>query len=266
MSRKYKTLELETEGRVQTIRLRRPAARNALDGTLLRELGEAVGQAEGAREVRVLVLTGSGSTFSAGLDLLWLSREPAPAAALLSGLLERLDRLDKPLICAVNGPAIGGALGLVACADVAVGAREAQLAFAEVRIGLVPAVISPYVLRRGHAGLLRELFLSGERFPAETAREAGLLTRVVEAADLPAVCRSIADRLLLAGPQALAACKELLRRLPEMGREQALAYTTELLTRLSAGEEAQEGIRAFLEKRRPAWQAPASQAPGEASG
>ncbi len=253
MSERFETLTLETADRVATVRLRRPEVRGALDGTLLRELGETVERVQAMEEIRVLVLTGSGAVFSAGMDLGWLEREGAQAPRILSGLLERLYRMDKPLLCAVNGPAVGGALGLIACADVAVGVHSAQFAFSEVRIGLVPAVISPYVLRRCRPALLRGLMLSGARFSAEAAREAGLLHNVVEAADLLAACRRIADRLLQAAPGAVAACKELLRRVPEMDHEQAVAWTTDLLARVSAGEEAREGIRAFLEKRRPSW-------------
>ncbi len=241
---------------VATITLDDPDARNVLNDRSLPLLLEVFQDAMADDSVRVIVLTGTGTTFCAGADLRaaasggsFGSGSPASLARLLALMLDG----PKPVIARVQGHVAGGGNGLVAAADLAVAVDSARFAFSEVRVGVAPAVISTVCLRRMPPAAASELFLTGERVSAERAREAGLLHRVVPQGELDAAVAAWSDQLLLGGPQALAATKQLLRRVPEMSRDDGFAWTAELSAERFASAEAAEGMAAFAARRTPAW-------------
>jgi methylglutaconyl-CoA hydratase len=245
------------EGPIATLTLDRPDRRNALDPSLLRALSEAVERLSGDERVRVVVLAGAGSAFSAGADIGWMraSRDlPEQAnqedARAMAEAFDTLDRCPKPVVARVHGPAIGGGAGLVACSDVAVAAEDVRFAFAEVRLGILPASIAPFVVRKIGPGRARELFTTGRSFDASEAVDAGLVHRVVPADRLDATVEEVAGAFLACGPEAIAANKRLLR---DMTAALMLADLPERIATARASDEGQEGASAFLEKRPPRW-------------
>jgi methylglutaconyl-CoA hydratase len=211
-------------------------------------------------KVRVVVLTGNGTSFCTGADLNWMKEtahysvaDNLADAPQVAECMHLLYRLPQPTIARVNGPAIGGGMGFVCACDMAVAQRDAVFSLSEVRIGLVPACISPYVLKKIGEGHCRELFLRGERLSAERAQAIGLLNEVVEPANLDAAVQRRIEQLLADGPQAMAACKLLLEKVAHQELEEAKSLTAEMIARLRAGSEAQEGMAAFLERRTPRW-------------
>src|SRR5256884_850289 len=234
-------LTIEREGHVLRVTLARPERRNAFDAAVIAELTEAFTDVGDARAV---VLAGEGQSFCAGADVDWqrsaidLSFEENVDDALrLYRMCETIDRCPAPVIARVHGYALGGGSALVACADVAIAAPDAVFGFSEVKLGIIPAVISPFVLPKigAHA---RRYFLTGERFDAETALRIGLVEEV--AADLDAAVERVVAELSTAGPEAVRDAKRLVRERPE-GEE-----TAQIAARLRAGDEGQEGLRAFL--------------------
>jgi methylglutaconyl-CoA hydratase len=246
-------LRSERDGAVLRITLARPERRNAFDAALIAEVTEAFGAVGDARAV---VLAGEGPSFSAGADVEWqrasidLSYEENVEDALrLYRMLEAIDGCPAPVVVRVHGYALGGGSGLVACADVALAARDAVFGFSEVRLGIIPAVISPFVLDRiGRAG--RRYFVTGERVDAATALRIGLVDEVVDDLDT-AVERVVAD-VLAGGPEAVRAAKQLVRDRPA-GEE-----TARIAAARRTSAEGQDGLRAFLEKRAPAWRSASS--------
>jgi methylglutaconyl-CoA hydratase len=250
-------VRLTRQGPVSSLTLDRPDRRNALDPGLLGALAEAVDSASADPAVRVVVITGAGTAFSAGADLEWmrasrdLSDEQNRADAdAMAEAFETIDRCPKAVIARVHGPAIGGGAGLVACSDVAIAAEGSRFAFAEVRLGLIPAVISPYVLRAIAPGHARELFTTGRTFDAAEAAALGLVHRVAPAEGLDAAVDEVARALLACSPQAIEANKRLVR---DATASLALPDLAERIAAARASAEGQEGIAAFLEKRPPAW-------------
>lgn len=238
----------ERDGGVLRITLARPERRNAFDAALIAELTAAFA---GIGDARAVILAGEGQSFCAGADVEWqrssvdLSFEENIEDALhLYRMCEAVDRCPAPVVARVHGYALGGGSGLVACADIAVAAPDAVFGFSEVKLGIIPAVISPFVLPRigSHA---RRYFLTGERFDAATAFRIGLVEEVADNLDA-AVDRVVAE-LLTSGPRATREAKRLVREGP-LAEE-----TAEIAARLRAGDEGQEGLRAFLERREPNW-------------
>lgn len=246
---------------IATVTLAAPERRNVLDAASMSATTAAFAAAASDDTVRVVVLTGEGSTFCAGADF---SGATAASDGSFSGtgpgalvaLLETMLDLPKPIVARVQGHVAGGGNGLVAASDLAVAVDTARFAFSEVRVGVAPAVISVVCLERMAPVDARELLLTGERVSAERVLRAGLVTRVVPAEELDAAVSAYADALLLGGPQALAHTKELLQRVPGMTRDEAFAWTSDLSAGLFASAEGQEGMRAFLDKRRPRWAPP----------
>jgi len=246
---------------VALITLNRPEVHNAFDERLIDALTQALERVRADPAIRVLVLAANGKSFSAGADLSWMQRaaggsreENLAGAERLSSLMHALDTLPKPAVARVQGAAIGGGLGLVACCDIAVAAEAARFALSEVRLGLIPAVIGPYVRRAIGARQARRYFLSGERIPATEAVRIGLVHEAVAAPELDAALSRIVDALLEAGPLALGAAKQFLAGLE--GRpidEETRRLASETIADLRASEEGREGIAAFLEKRPPRW-------------
>jgi methylglutaconyl-CoA hydratase len=254
------TVRYETEGAVARIVLARPEVRNALNDEVMRSIAAALDRARDDAGVRALVVTGEGKAFSAGADLEFMRRialagpEGNKADAMEMGaLFHRVAESPKPVVARVNGPAIGGGVGLLAACDVVVAVEDTFFQFSEVRLGLVPAVISPFCVRRMGASAARRLFLTGERFDARDAMRYGLVDVVVSAADLDATVAGIVDQLALGAPGALAEAKKLIELVSNSPPRDVLSSTAECIARLRSGEEAQEGMKAFLEKRPAAW-------------
>lgn len=245
----------EVRAGVATITLDSPTNRNALSAALRRQLADRLTDALADDAVRVLVLSHEGPVFCSGMDL----RESAGAGAGDQGvnevpaLLERIWTAPKPVVARLAGPARAGGIGLVAAADIAVAVGTATFAFSEVRVGVVPAVISVTVLARLLPRAADELFLTGEPFDAPTAVRIGLLTAAVPPADLDAAVTRYTDALALGGPTALAVTKAILRRPRPADRQAEYAEMLALSARAFAGPEGQEGIAAFREKRPPSW-------------
>ena len=241
-------LRVERDGHLLRVTLAKPERRNAFDAALIQELTDAFADVGDARAV---VLAGEGESFCAGADIEWQRSaidlsydENVDDAQRLYRMCLTIDRCPAPVVARVQGYALGGGSGLVACADVAIAAPDATFGFSEVKLGIVPAVISPFVLPKigAHA---RRYFLTGERFDAETALRIGLVHEI--AGDLDNAVAHVVGELLTAGPQAVREAKRLIRDRPE---GQATAETA---ARLRAGEEGQEGLRAFLERRDANW-------------
>ena len=239
---------------VATLTLDAPEARNVLSGESLRLLADALDRAALDDEVRVVVLAATGRAFCAGADLRGTGGEAADFTARYTGVLTRLLDHPKPTIARVQGHVAGGGNGLVAGADLSVAVESAKFAFSEVRVGAVPAIVSVVALQRMPRAQAIELFLTGERVPAARAQQAGLLTSVVD--DVQALDEALAtwvDALRLGGPQALRSTKEVLRRVPEMERGEAFAWTEQVSAAAFSSDEAAEGMAAFVQRRPPAW-------------
>ncbi len=242
-------LRVQQDGDVLRVTLARPERRNAFDAALIAELAEAFGDVGDARAV---VLAGEGPSFSAGADVDWQRSamelsfdENVDDAMRLYRMLERIDTCPAAVVARVHGFALGGGSGVVACADVAIAGEDAVFGFSEVKLGIIPAVISPFVVPRIGAGAARRLFLTGERIDAKEAHRIGLVH--VVATDLDAEVDRIVAELLTSGPQAVREAKRLVRERP--GGEEA----ARIAARLRTSEEGQEGLRAFLERRRQSW-------------
>lgn len=248
------------DGPIVRIRLNRPEVRNALNGELVQGLLETFEKIGGDDAIRVVILSGEGGTFCAGGDLNWLKSSVGASKEVFENdsrqfgkVLRTICDLPKPVIAEVRGAAIGGGVGLVSVADMVVASEETVFALAEAKLGLVPAVISPYVIARMGVSQARRYFLTGERFEAQAALGVGLIHEVVEEEDLETKTLEWAKNLLSSGPEAIAACKELIRKVGGAVSPEIEDYTVKKLSEVRDGPEAQEGIKAFLEKRRPNW-------------
>lgn len=257
------SLQLDTAAGVTRIRMDRPELHNAFDAGLVADLTGALSDAGNDPAVRAVVLEGSGASFSAGADLNWMrgmaraSEADNRADALaLATLMRTLDELPKPTIARVHGAAFGGGVGLVACCDIAIGSSEARFGLTESKLGLLPAVISPYVIAAIGVRQARRYFATAEIFDAHEAFRIGLLHQVVDATALDAAVQRQLDLLLKAGPVAAAAAKQLVRDVAwSRDRDAIDAANADLIARLRVSPEGQEGLTAFLDKRRPAWTA-----------
>jgi methylglutaconyl-CoA hydratase len=248
------------EGPVRRLVLARPEVRNAFDDRLIAELTEAVGRLAADSETRVGILEGEGPSFCAGADVAWMrkaggySREENEAdAGRMAAMLRAIDACPKPVVAAVHGHAIGGGVGLVAAADIVIAAEGTVFSLAEVKLGILPSVISPYVLRSIGPRQARDLFLTGDRFDAREALRIGLVHQVVPAEELHAAVRRKVESLLTSGPEAVAVAKKLIERVAGLPVEEAIPLTVRTIAERRASEEAREGLSAFLEKRAPRW-------------
>lgn len=257
---KLERLEVEYDGPVARIWMNRPQARNAFDGLMVTELRMTLFDLRSADAIRVIVLGGRGPSFCAGADLEWMkamaafSREDnLREAQALADLFFTVYESPKPVVARIHGAALGGGAGLVAACDIPVAALGTQFGFTEVRLGIIPALISPYVLGKIGESAVRELFLTGERFEAVKAQEIGLIRAAVPEDDLDAVVENRVQELLKAGPRAVAEAKALIREVAYRRIEDVQRYTVERIADLRVSTEGQEGMRAFLEKRKPNW-------------
>lgn len=257
-------LRIDRDARgIVTLTLDRPEAKNALSAALVARITETLAGLADDAAVRAIVLTGAGDVFCAGADIgeMRASGAATPAqneadARRFAGMLAALERQPQPTVALVNGAALGGAVGLVACCDIVLASQNARFALSEVRLGLVPAMISPYVLRAIGERQARRYALTGESMDARRAAAAGLVHEVADAAGLPALAAGVLEALLASAPGAQREIKRLLRHVT--GRADAadaamLADTAAWIARIRAGAEAREGLTAFLERRKPGW-------------
>jgi methylglutaconyl-CoA hydratase len=240
---------------VAWITLNQPERRNALSDGLVSGLLADLRRAVADDSVRVVVVTGAGAAFCAGADLksggVRAAEEPVenPFVTVMKTIWEA----PKPVIARINGPAFGGGVGLAAACDIAVAADSAVFSFSEVRVGVVPAMISVVVVPKLGIQNAMWLFLTGERFSAQRAADLGLIHRAVPAAELDAAVEEVAGMIHLGGPNAIREAKQLVRRIPELSMDDGFRYTTKKIGELFASAEAAEGMQAFVEKRKPRW-------------
>ena len=254
------TIQLTVNGPVATVSLNRPEVRNAFNAQMIAELTETFQDLAKQDHLRAVVLQGEGASFSAGADANWMrasldfsAEENRADAMRMSDLFGTIQDLLAPVIARVHGAALGGGMGLLAACDIVVAAEGTTFGFTETKLGIVPAVISRVVFDKIGPSWARALYVTGERFGAEVARQIGLVHWVAPEGDLDATVQTRVRELLTSGPRAVRAAKQLALALSEMAPEDVPAYTAGRIAELRASPEGQEGLRAFLEKRTPSW-------------
>ncbi len=255
-----RTVRVETAGKIGRVTFCRPEVHNAFNDQVIDEMTYAFKRLKTDPDVRVVILSGDGKSFCAGADLNWMRRVKDSAfednldeARRLADLFWDIYSFPKPVVGRINGAAIGGGTGFVAVADIAVAAQSAVFSFSEVKIGVVPACISPYVIKRVGEGRAREFFLTGERLTADRALDAGLINRAVPDDMLDATVNGLVESLMTSGPEAIHVCKELLQTVPTLAVDDFKEYTARVIAELRQSPEGQEGMDAFLNKRKPRW-------------
>jgi len=254
-------ISIAIDAGVATLTLDRPARHNAFDDTLIATLTDALRDLEQRPEVRVVILAGSGKSFSAGADLNWMQRmagydrdDNYRDAMALATLMNTLDGLAQPTIARVHGAALGGGVGLVACCDIAIASDAAVFALSEVRLGLIPATIAPFVIKAISEQQARRYFVTGERFDAQEAQRIGLVHEVVAPETLDERIETLLGQLRANGPAAMCAAKRMAREIGTRSVDGAmLEYSAQCIADVRVSPEGQEGIAAFLEKRKPEW-------------
>ena len=258
---KYKTVQIAVAHKVSVIWMNRPEVRNAMNEVMISELTQAFKAADADKNVRAVVLAGTGSAFSAGADLNWMKKmadyslsENHADALALTEMLNTLYMMNKPTIARVHGPAFAGGMGLLTACDIAVAAQEAEFCLSETKLGLIPATISPYVVTAIGERQARRYFLSAERFSAAEAFRIGLVHDIVPLDELDATINELLGNLLAASPAAIAASKDLIRFVARGPIDEAMiADTAARIAAVRASPDGKEGVRSFLEKRKPAW-------------
>jgi methylglutaconyl-CoA hydratase len=253
-------LRIEEIGSVAAITLNRPDVHNAFDATMISSLAIAFEIVSHREDLRAIVLRGNGPSFSAGADTRWMRaslewshEENVADATALSNLFEAIATCPLPVIGVVHGAALGGGAGLVACCDLVIAAEDTRFGFTEVRLGLVPATIAPFVVAKIGQSQARALFITGERFDTARALAIGLIHRVVPEEELDAALAETLGHIRASGPLAMRVAKDLARRAGTLEHEAARQWTIETIADVRTGPEAQEGLLAFLEKRRATW-------------
>lgn len=260
-------IETSLDGMVLRVMMNRPESHNALTPAMILDLTAVFHALSSRDDVRVVVLAGNGRSFCAGVDLAAMRaaadyrfEENVADGEAIFDLMQAVDSCPKPVVGRVNGAAIGGGVGLVSACDIVVSSERAKFAFSETRLGIVPAVISPFVLRKIGIGNGRELFLTGERFDAYQAQKFGLVQHVAPEDGLDAAVQERISQLLMAAPTAQAAVKTLIDTVACQPIADLRRYTTELIAQQRASREGREGLNAFLEKRNPSWRVEEHQA------
>ena len=259
----YQTLEIERALGIATVWMNRPERHNAFDETLIGELRDAFERLSVDDAARVIVLGGRGKSFSAGADLHWMRRaagygvdENLRDARALAAMLRAIDRTPKPTVARIHGAALGGGVGLACACDIAIAATDASFATTEVRFGIIPATIGPYVVRAIGARMASRYVLTGERVSAEEAHRLGIVHEVCAAEALDERVRAVTESVLRGGPRAQAAAKMLLRQVSNRTIDDAvIEETAHAIADLRVTPEAKEGVTAFLDKREPSWRA-----------
>jgi methylglutaconyl-CoA hydratase len=250
---KLQTILYDIENKIARVTFNRPEVHNAFNDIMIKELSMVFDDIARNPDVRVVVVTGKGKSFCAGADLNWMRRvkdysyeDNLKESLELADMLYKIYASPKPIIARVNGTAIGGGTGLVAVCDIAIAAERAKFSFSEVKLGLIPACISPYVIKKCGEGKCREFFLTGERLTADKACNAGLINAVVELEGIDTFIDELVGKLVSSGPEAIKSCKELLRKVSEMSIHEAKNYTAEIIAQLRISAEGQEGMVAFF--------------------
>ncbi len=259
-SMNFTTLKFEKKGNIAHITFNRSEIHNAIDSTVITEVSEIFGTISKDGSVRAIVLTGAGKSFCAGADLNWMKSfkdqgydSNLKESLALADMFHQINTCPLPVIGRINGAAYGGGAGFVAVCDIAIAAKSAAFSFSEVKIGLAPAVISPFVIRKIGEAKAREYFITGARISAEKALQAGLINHAVDDDQLDKAVEKTIESILTSGPKAVATAKKIINEVSSMPSEKILQYTADAIARLRVSDEGQEGISAFLEKRKPKW-------------
>jgi methylglutaconyl-CoA hydratase len=251
----------QTPDGVVTVTLNRPDMHNALDDAMMLEITRTFDMLGSDSFCRMAVLKANGLSFCAGADIGWMQKSASHTreqnvadAQVLAAMMHTLYTFPKPLVGLVQGAAVGGGVGMVSCCDIVVASDAASFRLSEVKLGIVPAVISPYVVRAVGSRAAQRYFLTAEPFSATEAKNLGLIHEIVPERMIPAASAKLIERLMAGGPKAQRTAKELLHKIePVEISDDVVAYTTELIADLRASPEGQEGLKAFLEKRQPNW-------------
>jgi methylglutaconyl-CoA hydratase len=256
----YKTIRYEIKDNIAFVDFCRPEVHNAFNNDLIYEMTDLFVNLDKEKELRAVVLTGEGKSFCAGADLNWMKRvisqsyeENLKESLALAELFAKIYNFRCPVIGKINGAAIGGGVGFVAVCDIAVAAESAVFSFSEVKIGIVPACIGPYIVKKLGEGKAREFFITGERMKAEKAYRIGLVSSYVENDKLDAAIDDILKMIKSSGPEAVAMAKKLVSGVANTTEEEYKPFTAEMIAKLRISDEGQEGMTAFLEKRKPNW-------------
>ncbi|MFA5102492.1 MAG: enoyl-CoA hydratase/isomerase family protein [Candidatus Thermoplasmatota archaeon] len=256
----YKTLVITKKDDVTTIALNRPEVHNAMNETLMNELTDCFCHLSTDDSVTAVILTGKGKSFCAGADLTWMKKmvnysveENKNDSRLLLEMYESIHSSPKPVVGRINGAAFGGGIGLLAVCDITIAVPEVQFGFSEVKLGIIPAVISTFVASRMTPATMRRLFITGERFDTLTAQRIGLIDLVVPPERLDETITSCVEQVRSSGPTAIKEVKGLIYHRQKMNIKEYKDFTVEKISELRVSPEGQEGITAFLEKRKPCW-------------
>jgi methylglutaconyl-CoA hydratase len=256
----YKTIEVQKERNIATIFLNRPDVHNSMNEKLMSELTSSFKELSKDEKIRVIVLTGKGKSFCAGADLNWMKsmveysmKENIADSKILLNLYEEIYSCPKPVIAHVNGHAFGGGIGLFAACDIVIAIPDCKFAFSEVKLGIIPAVISTYIVRRIGLSNMKRLFLTGERFDSDYAKEIGLVDFVVPKKEIDKKVQKYVEILLSSGHQAIVEVKKLVDACEKMDLDKYKEHTVKKISQLRISDEGQEGINAFLEKKKPKW-------------
>ncbi len=258
----YQTISVELHNKVLNINLNRPEKHNAFNSQMIRELTQAFAEAANTSKARIILLQGNGKSFCAGADLHYMHEiaafgfeENVNDGLKLAGLFDTVFHCPLPVVTFVKGVCMGGANGLVAASDIVIADPDCSFAFSEVKLGIIPATIAPYVIRRCGQGASRELMLSGRKFSASEAFRFGLVNAIAAPQDFETIAAQYQNQLLTAAPQALSACKKLIEDIADssMSTTELMPETARRIAMARASEEGREGIKAFFEKRKPFW-------------
>jgi len=257
---KYKTIEIRKKDNIATVFLNRPDVHNALNEHMMKEIKKCFDELSIEKKIKIIILTGKGKSFCAGADLNWMKsmvdysmEKNIEDSTLLLNLFESIFNCPKPVIARINGHAFGGGIGLFAVCDIIIAIPNCKFAFSEVKLGIIPAVISTYVVRRIGISNMRRLFLTGERFDSNYAKEIGLIDYVFSENELDNEIDKYVNILLSSGPNAISEIKKLVDSYETMKLEKYKKYTVQKISELRVSKEGQEGINSFLEKRKPKW-------------
>jgi len=257
---KFETIEINKDNNIATVYLNRPEVHNAMSEQLMKELTTCFKELAKDDGIRIIILTGKGKSFCAGADLNWMKsmakyskEENIKDSRLLLDLYESIYNCPKPVIGRVNGHAFGGGLGLFAVCDIVIAIPNCKFAFSEVKLGIIPSVISTYIVRRIGLSNMRRLFITGERFNSDYAKEIGLVDFVESEEKIDEKIQKYSDLLQSSGPKAIVEVKKLVDACEKMNREDYKEFTVKKISELRISEEGQEGINAFLEKRKTKW-------------
>lgn len=257
---KYKTIELHKENNIVTVYLNRPEIHNAMSEKLIKELTACFKELSKDKDIRIIILTGKGKSFCAGADLNWMKSmakyskdENIKDSRLLLNLYEAIYNCPKPVIGRINGHAFGGGLGLFAVCDITIAVPNCKFAFSEVKLGIIPSVISTYIVRRIGLSNMRRLFITGERFTSEYAKNIGLIDFVVSEEEFDLEIQKYVEQLISSGPNAVEEVKKLVDACEKLDIEKYKEHTVKKIADLRVSEEGQEGINAFLKKKKSRW-------------